>query len=321
MKKRLITGLIFILAIIIGLVLKFYVSNYFFDALILAVACIGGYEASKLFAKMGKYNDRIMAVMFPCFAMLATPLCIYFDEGLGIAYTIAILVGVMILFFLLTFLVNLLSKNTITFEMKNNQIATTKTKYCLIKAFNTILTFIYPAFLLMFLTFINHFEDMTKSFEIMGSFGGRLSLFVLIFTLLVPIITDTFAYLTGSIFGGKKLAPKISPNKTISGAIGGVIWSVAFSIVLFCIFKAIPNYTAVLADGGITIWKIAIIAFVGSIVGQCGDLFESFLKRQADVKDSGKLLPGHGGFLDRFDSHIAVAPILFISFAILFAVL
>lgn len=321
MKKRLITGLIFILTIAIGLVLKFYVSNYFFDAIILAVACIGGYEASKLFAKMGKFNDRIMAIMFPCFAMIATLLCIYFDDSLGIAYTIAILVGVMVVFFLLTFLFNLLSKNTITFEIKNSQMAITRTKYCLIKAFNTILTFIYPVFLLMFLTFINHFEDMTKSFEVMGSFGGRLSLFLLLFTLLVPIITDTFAYLTGGLFGGKKLAPKISPNKTISGAIGGIVWAVAFSIVVFCIFNAIPQYSSVFAGSGITLWKIAIISFIGSIVGQCGDLFESFLKRQADVKDSGKLLPGHGGILDRFDSHIAVAPIFFIAFAILFVVL
>lgn len=321
MKKRLITGLIFILTIALGLVLKFYVSNYFFDALILAVACIGGYEASKLFAKMGKFNDRIMSIMFPCFAMLALLLCINFDAQLGITYTIAILVGVILLFFLFTFLANLLNKNVITFEIKNNQMEISNSKYCLIKAFNTILTFIYPSFLLIFLTFINHFEDMTSSFSVMGGFNGRLSLFIILFTLLVPIISDTFAYLTGGLFGGKKLAPKISPNKTISGAIGGVIWTVAFSVVLFLIFNATAQYSAIFASTGISLWKISIISFVGSVVGQCGDLFESFLKRRAGVKDSGRLLPGHGGILDRFDSHIAVAPIFFIAFAIIFAVL
>lgn len=318
MKKRLITGVIFVLTIALGLVLKFYVSNYFFDALILAIACIGGYEASKLFSKMGKFNDRIMSVMFPCFAMATILLCVNFDAQIGVAYTIAILVGVMLFFFALTSVLGLLNKNMTTFEMKNSQISMTRTKYCFIKALNTILTFIYPTFLLMFLTLINHIEQLTSTFTIMSGFGGRLSLFLLIFALLIPIITDTFAYLTGSIIGGKKLAPKVSPNKTISGAVGGVIWCVAFSIVLFFIFNAFTQYSTLFASTGISLWKMVIISFVGSIIGQCGDLLESYFKRQAGVKDSGRIMPGHGGILDRFDSHIAVIPIIFVAFALIF---
>lgn len=321
MKKRLISGVVFVLIIALGFVLKFYVSNYFFDAIILAVAGVGTFEASRIFSKMGKVNDKIMSMLYPAFAMLTALLCIHFDDKIGIIYTIAILVGLMILFFLLTFCVALLNKNTTTFEMKNQNVGISKSKYCITKAFNTVLTFIYPSFLIMFLTYINHFEELKGSFAGIGDFGGRLSLFVLIFTLLVPIITDTFAYLTGSIFGGKKLAPSVSPNKTISGAIGGTIWCVAFAIVTFCIFNAFSSYEVVFSNAGISIWKIAIIAFVGSIIGQCGDLFESYLKRQAGVKDSGKIMPGHGGILDRFDSHIAVAPIMFIAFAIIFALI
>lgn len=75
------------------------------------------------------------------------------------------------------------------------------------------------------------------------------------------------------------------------------------------------------ASTGITVWKIAIISAVGAIVGQVGDLFESYLKRQAGVKDSGKIMPGHGGMLDRFDSHVFVAPIIFVAFCIIFALL
>ena len=70
----------------------------------------------------------------------------------------------------------------------------------------------------------------------------------------------------------------------------------------------------------ITLWKVAIISFLGSLLGQCGDLFESYLKRNAKVKDSGKIMPGHGGMLDRFDSHIFVAPFIFIAFSILFLI-
>ena len=320
MKKRLITGLVFILTIALGLVLKFYVSNYFFDVLILAIACIGGFETSRLFSKMGRTNDKIMAISYPVFSMVMLLLCIALDNKIGIVFSLVILIATMVLFFFLTFIISLLSKNTTILEMKNQKVAISKPKYCLKKALNTVLTFIYPSFLILFLTFINHFEDMSTSFPVMGEFNGRLSLFVLLFTLLIPILTDTFAYLTGSIIGGKKLAPNISPNKTISGAVGGVVWCVLFSITVFCLFNAFPTYNDVFSDAGITLWKVSIISLLGSILSQSGDLFESFLKRSAKVKDSGKILPGHGGILDRFDSHIAVAPFIFIAFAIIFVV-
>ena len=183
------------------------------------------------------------------------------------------------------------------------------------------MVYIYPALLLLFLTLINHFEDMSTSFTALTGFDGYVSFFVLLFALLIPIFTDTFAYLMGGLFEGKKLAPKISPKKTISGAIGGLLWCVLLSIAVFYICYSIPSMATILNGAGITVWKIAIISFIGSVISQCGDLFESYLKRSAGVKDSGKLLPGHGGMLDRFDSYIFVAPFIFIAFSILFAVL
>ena len=193
-------------------------------------------------------------------------------------------------------------------------------KYALTKALNTAMVFVYPAFLIMFLCLINHTEDMSTTFDVVSGHNGYLSFFVLLIAFLVPVFTDTFAYLTGGIFGGKKLAPKISPNKTISGAVGGLLWCVLLSIAVFCIFNSIPSMATMFETTGITLWKVAIISALGSILGQAGDLFESYMKRSANVKDSGIIMPGHGGMLDRFDSHIFVAPFIFIAFSILFLI-
>ena len=109
--------------------------------------------------------------------------------------------------------------------------------------------------------------------------------------------TDTGAYYTGKTFGKHKFAPSISPNKTWEGTLGGL----ALACVVAAAFKEtlLPDLTWL--DAG-------ILALLGGGWGQMGDLFESAFKRSCGVKDSGTLLPGHGGVLDRFDSLIFTAP-------------
>ena len=146
---------------------------------------------------------------------------------------------------------------------------------------------------------------MTYYFDKISATASSLSFFLMIFAFLVPIFVDTFAMLTGSLFKGKKLCPNLSPKKTFSGAIGGVVWGVLCSVVIFFIFSSIDKFRIIFEQVNITWWKMLIVGLVSSIVCQAGDLFESFLKRKADVKDSGDILPGHGGVLDRLDSHFA----------------
>lgn len=112
---------------------------------------------------------------------------------------------------------------------------------------------------------------------------------------------DTMAYFTGKALGRRKLAPALSPNKTVEGASGGLLGSVALAVL----------YARFLLPG-VPAWYAALAGAAVGIFGQFGDLFESLLKRAAGVKDSGTIFPGHGGIFDRADAVLAAGPALFL---------
>ena len=113
-------------------------------------------------------------------------------------------------------------------------------------------------------------------------------------------ISDVFAYFTGMLLGKHKLIPEVSPKKTVEGSVGAIVFTTLFMLLYGFIVSLVsdvtPNYLT-----------LALSAPVLSVVGQIGDLFASVVKREKGVKDYGKLLPGHGGIMDRFDSILAVS--------------
>lgn len=126
---------------------------------------------------------------------------------------------------------------------------------------------------------------------------------VLIMVFIGAWATDIFAYFTGRFLGRHKLIPKISPKKTIEGAVGGVVFCIlaymVVGLVAGLILKRVPNY-----------FVIAAMGIVVSVVAQLGDLAMSAVKRNYKMKDFGGIFPGHGGVLDRFDSILAISPFL-----------
>lgn len=122
-----------------------------------------------------------------------------------------------------------------------------------------------------------------------------------------PWVSDTFAYFCGRLFGRHKLIPEISPKKTVEGSIGGIIFAalsyIVFAIIIKVFFEPTvePNYIA-----------LAFAGAVVSVISQIGDLSASAIKRHYNIKDYGVVFPGHGGVLDRFDSVILTAPVLYI---------
>jgi phosphatidate cytidylyltransferase len=124
--------------------------------------------------------------------------------------------------------------------------------------------------------------------------GQENGLLLALWALATVWVTDIGAYAAGRSIGGPKLAPSVSPNKTWAGLIGGVVAALVLGLLLW-------HYA------GLRL-QLAFASPILAVIAQIGDLYESWLKRQAGVKDSGKLLPGHGGVLDRLDGLVPVAP-------------
>lgn len=116
---------------------------------------------------------------------------------------------------------------------------------------------------------------------------------------------DTCAYCVGMLFGKHKMAPKLSPKKSMEGAVGGVIGAALLGVL----YAVCMNRFFASAEAGIL--QYAIICGVGALISMVGDLAASAIKRNHDIKDYGNLIPGHGGILDRFDSVIFTAPIIY----------
>ncbi|MBR1942476.1 phosphatidate cytidylyltransferase [bacterium] len=171
-------------------------------------------------------------------------------------------------------------------------------------AATTILGFVYSGWFPLHLLFLrdlganNHtsLQMLLKTDIFNAGFGYVLFMFFLV------IITDVGCYYFGRHLGKHKLAPIISPNKTIEGSLGGALCAVAGGFIIAYLIK-LPWYHALIA--GLLVTTCA----------QIGDLCESLIKRDAGVKDSGDLLPGHGGFLDRTDSYIFTIPVMYYYFA------
>ncbi len=151
------------------------------------------------------------------------------------------------------------------------------------------------AYGVLYVAFLGSFLVAVRAIERPGMAPRLLTLYFAII-----MLSDTGAYYTGRAFGKHKLAPRVSPAKTIEGSVGGFVTSTAGAVAAkYIFFNELPLLDAV-----------GLGACLG-LVGQVGDLCESLLKRGSDVKDAASILPGHGGFLDRLDSMLPTAPLLY----------
>lgn len=187
-------------------------------------------------------------------------------------------------------------------------------KKCLNKFAATFLPYVYPALLMLTLLLAGDLEEPK-------GFLAVLTVFV------ISPCADSLAYLVGMVYNkirkgqAKKLCPRLSPKKTWAGAIGGVIGSVLGAMLVCLIFNGkvaeIQNSLADSARFSLPYLHFAGIGFLGAILTEIGDLFESFIKRRVGIKDMGKIMPGHGGIMDRIDGMSFAAVAVFVWFLLI----
>ena len=265
MKTRIITAVFLALFILFPAIM--FSHTLVLPLLASALSCIGVYEIVKCF---GQRNVNYILIPSMALGLCVPTIARYtFSENGLLAISVLVLVYLFYMFAIPVF-----TNNEITFD----SIAKT-----------TIMS-IYVSIGFGSVILLRDLPD--------GQY-----LYILIF--IGAWITDIFAYFTGMLFGKHKLAPVISPKKTIEGSIGGIILCTLSFAVYGIVLNSIFNVEASFILYG-------ILGFFASLVSQLGDLITSAIKRHHNTKDYGTIFPGHGGVLDRFDSVIAVAPVLYI---------
>lgn len=285
--KRTLTGIV-IVALIVGFLLLRKVDLKFFDIFLWVMAVIGTFELHRAFGKKTTRTQKSLAILY---AVTIFPVALFVEKQ----YTVVVAVGLaFVLVIISTLIINHLTGLS-GYKKKGKDI---EKSVSLEGVGLTILTLFYPSIFLFLLHYL--------------SVEGHSVALILAFV--VSPCTDVAAYFVGSLIGGKKLCPIISPKKTISGAIGGFLGGILGSIAVYFLtgYFAQPMWN-VWADVGF----FAAVGFVCAFLTEFGDLVESQIKRKLGVKDMGRLLPGHGGVMDRIDGLLFASAGLFLFFGVL----
>lgn len=283
MKKRAISSIFIMLAIILAVASKFLISEIF-DIFIACIGIVGALEMCNMLEKRQIKVNRFLSSMFIISLYLAVVLAL--NSGADIFRAFLNIILVFFAYTLIIFIYELIINKQDRFVQ------------ALDITLNSLKVMVYPSLLLSVFFITNHLEAFTT----LAIEPPYLSLILIIFIWGIALLSDTFAYIVGSSLRGPKLCPKISPNKSWSGAIGGVLGGVLMGVITYLLIRNIDCMNIILTGTKINLAWLMILGGLGSAVSQVGDIFESWLKRRAGVKDSGNFMPGHGGMLDRVDA-------------------
>ena len=285
MKLRSITSTVYVLAVIALCAAKWLIpgdyGSLLFDALFCAVAAIGAFELIRACGCVSLLQ-RAVTITFSALAVPMFALFAYLIGGLGWpGAVIALGVGALAV--------------CVLFVADHSRSDVKSTLCC-------IFTLAYVGLLTAVLSAVNHLEQN--------------SMLAIMFAFMCVPFTDAGAFLIGMALGKKlplKLAPAVSPHKTVIGAAGGILGGIIGAVAAYYLFIALGG-TPEFSLGMPEVVAVILVGLATSVATQFGDLFESAIKRAAGIKDMGRLLPGHGGILDRFDGTLFAGVVILLAF-------
>ncbi|MDY6367606.1 MAG: CDP-archaeol synthase [Clostridia bacterium] len=281
MLTRTLSGAVYVI-ILVGFFLLRSISPLFFNGLIWFFAIMSAFEMGRALKDYSVKGGLYLAIVFAALFVPVYTITEYFLSGYGFAFAL----GFTAAYLLFSAVYALAVKGGIK-------------KYAV-----TTLSIIYPALLLLTMLIVNDFY-------------GDKSLIALILIFVISPCSDVMAYLTGMTWNkirkgnAKKLCPNLSPKKTWAGAIGGVVGGALGGLIVYFIFKGQAEAFSTVIPAVV---YFILVGLIGSVFTEVGDLFESGIKRKVGIKDMGKIMPGHGGVLDRIDGTVFCSAFILIAF-------
>ncbi|MBQ9728591.1 MAG: CDP-archaeol synthase [Clostridia bacterium] len=291
MKIRLISGSCYVIILLAFYVLKIVAHDLCFDALTYAFALLGTYEMLR--AMKDKTTKAQKGIVF-AFAIVTIPACALCEQFVGLGLQVTLIC----LFALSVALLSLLVIRHEETTPENLGVS--------------FLSAVYPTLLLCLLVLSNHVNGSQELAKY--ALDSRV---MILFIFVVSPVSDSLAYVFGRFlrkYFPKKMAPKISPNKTVIGGIGGIVGGMLGAAILYFAYNA-----AVGSFDHMGLWLpvYLVIGLFAAAATEFGDLVESCIKRKVDIKDMGKIMPGHGGALDRIDGTLFATTVVYVAFTLI----
>ena len=276
MKQRVLSALV-ITAIGVTVVI---IGGIVLDIVLLLLATVGLFEFYGAFSKKGHSPIKLFGLIY--IAMFAFMLHFNCESIMDLVVKTKRF-GQINLFTPLFLISSMLLLSFVVFRFEKHNIV------------DIAITVFGGFYVVMLLSYFDKLRFISKD-------GGLILFFV---ALCGAVMTDTFALFVGKAFGKKKLIPSVSPKKTVAGSVGGFLGSIIIITIAGFVFCFCDIYTE------LAVYHYPILGAITGVTAHVGDLVASAIKRYADVRDFGKLIPGHGGILDRIDSYIFTVPVVY----------
>ncbi len=291
-------------------------SNYAFDLFIAGIMVLSALEIENLLHKMDKPTYSVAVGLYPMLTFASIMLVVICQLNFFhfVIFNLVVLLAMTIILFALPIIFHKFGLNSKTRDGYTGSMI----GYASSKAFNTMFVCIWPTFFLSFLFALNHFGDLSVS-GVASAFSVDLGWLALAMIFATSMLADTCAMLAGRFIGGPKInIEKLGPGKSWVGFAGGLLGGMIAGILVFVVFNAFAGFNSLFNALNCSIWTFLLGGLFCGLFNMGGDIFSSYFKRRAVVKDFSNLIPGHGGIMDRCNGILVNAICVFVFLIIVF---